>query len=52
MARAKSDQLGPCSHVVPSDGMVPVPTVGLSGVPPDVDVFPTKIMPVSQQKFY
>ena len=37
MARAKAQELGPDSHVVSSDGMVRVTTVGSSGGPSDVD---------------
>ena len=42
MARAKAGELEPGSHVVWSDGMVRVPTVGSSGGPPDVGAIRTK----------
>ena len=37
MARAKAQELGPNSHVVSSDGMVRVPTVGSTGPLPDAN---------------
>ena len=42
MARKKAGKLEPGSHVVSSDGMVRVPTVGSSGGPPDVGLVRTK----------
>ena len=42
MARAKAQELGPDSHVVSSDGMVRVPTVGSSGGLPDANAVKTK----------
>ena len=42
MARAKAKDLGPDSHVVSSDGMVRVPTVGSSGGLPDANAVRTK----------
>ena len=41
-ARAKAQELGPTSHVVSSDGMVRVPTVGSSGGPSEVGAMRTK----------
>ena len=45
MARAKTGELGPGSCVVSSDGMVPVPTMVSSGVPPYVGAVRTKYYP-------
>ena len=45
MARAKAQGLGPDSHVVSSDGMVRVPTVGSSGRLPDANAGRTKYYP-------
>ena len=50
MARAKAQDLGPDSHVVSSDGMVRVPTVGSSGGPPDVGAVRTKYYPSQSAK--
>ena len=50
MARAKAQELGPDSHVVSSDGMVRVPTVGSSGWPPDVGAVRTKYYPSQSAK--
>ena len=45
MARAKADGLGPGFEVGSSDGVVFVPTVDSSGVPPKVDAFHTDYYP-------
>ena len=45
MARANAGELGPGSHVVSSDGMVRVPTVGFFGGPPDIGAVRTKYYP-------
>ena len=42
MARAKTQEVGPGSHAVSSDGMVRVPRVGSSGGLPDVNAVRTK----------
>ena len=52
MARAKAQELGPDSHVVSSDGMVRVPTVGSSGGPPDVVAVRTKNYPSQSAKSF
>ena len=50
MARAKAQGLGPDSHVVSSDGMVRVPTVGSSGGLPDANAVRTKYYPSQSAK--
>ena len=45
MARAKTQELGPDSHVVSSGGMVRVPTVRSSGGLPDANAVRTKYYP-------
>ena len=50
MARAKAQELGPDSHVVSSDGMVRVPTVGSSGGLPDANAVRTKYCPSQSAK--
>ena len=50
MARAKAQELGPDSHVVSSDGMVRVPTVGSSGGLPDANAVRTKYYPSQSAK--
>ena len=45
-------KLGPGSNVVSSDGMVRVPTVGSSGVPPDVATVRTKYYPSQSAKSF
>ena len=50
MARAKTQELGPDSHVVSSDGMVRVPTVGSSGELPDANAVRTKYYPSKSAK--
>ena len=50
MARAKAQELGPDSHVVPSDGLVRVPTVGSSGGLPDANAARTKYYPSQSAK--
>ena len=50
MARAKTQELGPDSHVVSSDGMVRVPTVGFSGGLPDANAARTKYCPSQSAK--
>ena len=50
MARAKAQELGPDSHVVSSDGMVRVPTVGSSVGLTDVGAVRTKYYPSQSAK--
>ena len=50
MARAKAQELGPDSHVVSSNGMVRVPTVGSSGGLPDANAERTKCYPSQSAK--
>ena len=50
MARAKAQELGPDSHVVSSDGMVLVRTVGSSGRLPGVGAVRTKYYPSQSAK--
>ena len=50
MARAKAQELGPDSHVVSSDGMVRVPTVGSFGGLPDANAVRTKYYPSRSAK--
>ena len=50
MARAKAQVLGPDFHVVSSDGMVRVPTVGSSGGLPDANAVRTKYYPSQSAK--
>ena len=50
MARAKAQELGPDSHVVSSDGMMRVPTVGSSGGLPDANAERTKYYPSQSAK--
>ena len=50
MARAKAQELVPDSHVVSSDGMVRVPTVGSSGGLPDANAVRTKYYPSQSAK--
>ena len=50
MARAKAQELGPDSHVVSSDGMVRVPTVGSSGGLSDANAERTKYYPSHSAK--
>ena len=50
IARAKAQELGPDSHVVSSDGMVRVPTVGSSAGPPDVGAVRTNYYPRQSAK--
>ena len=50
LARAKTQELGPDSHVVSSDGMVRVPTVGSSGGLPDANAGKTKFYPSQSAK--
>ena len=45
MARTKAVEVGPGSNVKSSDGMVRVPTVDSSGVPPEVDAVCTEKYP-------
>ena len=52
MARAKAQELGRNSHVVSSDGMVRVPTVGSSGELPGVNVVRTKFYPNQTAKSF
>ena len=52
MARAKAQDLGPDSHVVSSDGMVRVPTVGSSGGLPDANAERTKYYPSQSAKSF
>ena len=52
MARAKALELGPDSHVVSSDGMVRVPTVGSSGGLPDAEAVRTKYYPSQSAKSF
>ena len=50
MASAKAQELWPDSHVVSSDGMVRVPTVGSCGGLPDANVVRTKYYPSQSAK--
>ena len=50
IARAKAQELGPDLHVVSSDGMVRVPTVGSSGGLPDANAARTKHYPSQSAK--
>ena len=50
MARAKTKELGPDCHVVSSDGMVRVFTVGSSGGLPDANAVRTKCYPSQSTK--
>ena len=52
MVRAKTQELGPDSHVVSSDGMVRVPTIGFSGGLPDADAVRTKYYPSQSAKSF
>ena len=52
MARAEAQELGPDSHVVSSDGMVRVPTVGSSGGLPDANAERTKYYPSQSARAY
>ena len=52
MARAKAQELGPDSHVVSSDGMLRVPTVGSSGGLPDAHAKRTKYYPSQSAKSF
>ena len=52
MARAKAQELGPDSHVVSSDGLVHVPTVGSSGWLPDASAVRTKYVPSQSAKSF
>ena len=52
MARAKAQELGPDSHVVSSDGMVCVPTVGSSGGLPDAKAARKKYYPSQSAKSF
>ena len=45
MARAKAQEMGPESHVVSSNGLVRVPTIGSPGGPPDANAVRTKYYP-------
>ena len=50
MARAKAQELGPDSHVVSSDGMMRVPTMGSSGGFLDANVVRTEYYPSQSTK--
>ena len=50
MARAKAQEFGPDCHVVSSDGMVRVPTVGSSGGLPHANAARTKYYPSQSAK--
>ena len=50
MARAKAQELGPDSHVVSSDGMVSVPTLGPSRGQLDANAVRTEYYPSQSAK--
>ena len=52
MARAKAQELGPDSQVVSSDGLVGLPTLGSSGIPPNVGAVRTNYYPCQSEKVY
>ena len=52
IARAKAQELGPDFHLVSSDGMVLVPTVGSSGRLPDANAVRTKYYPSQSAKSF